>query len=146
RLPTGELLLMAGRPGLVLTVSESGLGDDWSVPVGVDYANSENGSFTVVDPMNVVVAGDRGRVEPWEVWSRQVAIDPPCDTTITGDHEGRLTAGAGGLCLVDASVDGPIRVADGGRLIIQDSEITGAVTATGASTVSICGSVIDGPV
>ena len=146
RLPTGELLLMAGRPGLVLTVSESGLGDDWSVPVGVDYANSENGSFTVIDPMNVVVAGDRGRVEPWEVWSRQVAIDPPCDTTITGDHEGRLTAGAGGLCLVDASVDGPIRVADGGRLIIQDSEITGAVTSTGASTVSICGSVIEGPV
>lgn len=145
-LPTGELLLMVGRPGIVMTVSESGVGDDWSVPVGIDYANTENGSFTVLDPMNVVVAGDRGRAAPWEVWSREVAIDPPCEQTITGEHDGRLTAGAGGLCLIDAAVDGPVRVTDGGTLIVQDSEVTGAVTTTGASTVAICGSSIDGPV
>lgn len=145
-LPTGELLLMVGRPGIVMTVSESGLGDDWSVPVGIDYVNTENGSFTVLDPTTVVVAGDRGRVAPWEVWSREVSIDPPCDETITGRHDGRLTAGAGGLCLIGADVSGPISVKDGGRLIIQDSEITGPVSATGASVVSICGSHIVGPV
>ena len=145
-LPTGELLLMVGRPGLVLTVSESGLGDDWSVPVGIDYANSENGSFTVLDPTTVVVAGDRGRVAPWEVWSRQVSIDPPCDRTISGSHDGTVTADAGGLCLVDATVDGAINVKEGGRLLVQDSAVTGPVTATGASVVSICGSQIDGPV
>src|SRR5699024_11281512 len=40
RLPTAELLLRVGRPGLVLTMSESGLGDDWSAPGGVGYATS----------------------------------------------------------------------------------------------------------
>ena len=145
-LPTGELLLMVGRPGIVMTISESGLGDDWSVPVGIDYVNTENGSFTVVDPTTVVVAGDRGRVAPWEVWSRQVSIEPPCEQTITGDHDGRLTAGAGGLCLVDATVNGPVSVEDGGRLIIQNSDVTGPVAANGASTVAICDSQMRGPV
>ncbi|WP_146796790.1 sialidase family protein, partial [Agrococcus baldri] len=145
-LPTGELLLMVGRPGIVMTISESGLGDDWSVPVGIDYVNTENGSFTVLDPTTVVAAGDRGRVAPWEVWSREVTVDPSCEQTITGSHDGRLTAGAGGLCLIGATVDGPISVSDGGRLVVQDSEITGPVTTTGASTVAICGSHVTGPV
>ncbi|MGC5628803.1 exo-alpha-sialidase [Georgenia sp. Z1344] len=145
-LPSGELLLMVGRPGLVLTMSESGRGDDWSVPVGVDYNNSENGAFTVLDSMNVVVAGDRGRVAPWEVWSRNVSIAPPCEQTITGAHDGSVTAGAGGLCLDDASVTGDVTVADGGRLIVQDSEVTGSVTTNGASVVAICGSGVTGPV
>src|SRR5699024_3326400 len=146
RLPTGELLLLVGRPGLVMTVSESGLGDDWSVPVGIDYVNSENGSFTVLNPTEVVVAGDRGRVAPWEVWSRQVTIDPSCDQTITGTHEGAVTAGAGGLCLIDATVDGSVSVEDGGQLIIQDSEVTGRVTTDAASVVSVCGSHVEGRV
>ncbi|WP_426186676.1 sialidase family protein [Microbacterium sp. TWP3-1-2b2] len=145
-LPTGELLLMVGRPGLVMTISESGLGDDWSVPVGIDYVNTENGSFTVLDPTTVIAAGDRGRAAPWEVWSRQVTIDPPCEQTITGSHDGRLTAGAGGLCLIDATVSGSVSVEGGGRLIIQDSDITGPVTATGASVIAICGSRIEGQV
>ncbi|SFS06787.1 BNR repeat-like domain-containing protein [Agrococcus baldri] len=145
-LPTGELLLMVGRPGVVMTISESGLGDDWSVPVGIDYVNTENGSFTVLDPTTVVVAGDRGRAAPWEVWSRTVTVDPTCEQTITGAHDGRVTAGAGGLCLIDATISGAITVNDGGRLIVQDSQITGQVTTSGASTVAICGSHINGPV
>lgn len=145
-LPTGELLLMVGRPGIVMTVSESGLGDDWSVPVGIDYVNTENGSFTVLDPTTVVVAGDRGRAAPWEVWSRTVTIDPPCEETLTGSHDGRITAGAGGLCLIGADVRGPVSVEDGGRLIIQDSSVTGPVTSSAASAVAICGSQIRGPV
>jgi len=145
-LPTGELLLLVGRPGLVMTISESGLGDDWSVPVGIDYVNTENGGFTVLDPTNIVVAGDRGRVAPWEVWSRQVTIDPPCEQTVTGAHDGPLKAGEGGLCLNGATVTGPISVSDGGKLIVQGSDITGPVTTRGASTVAICGSQIEGPV
>jgi len=145
-LPTGELLLMVGRPGLVMTVSEDGRGDDWSIPVGLDYANSENGGFAVLDPSTVVVTGDRGRVAPWEVWSRRVTIDQPCEQTVTGVHDGPLSAGAGGLCLVDATVNGAVSVTGGGRLIVQDSTITGAVSASGASLVSLCGSNVHGPV
>lgn len=145
-LPTGELLLMVGRPGIVMTISQSGLGDDWQVPVGIDYVNTENGSFTVLDPTTVVAAGDRGRAAPWEVWSRQISIDPSCDQTISGNHHGPVRAGAGGLCLIDATVKGSINVTDGGRLVIQDSTVTGPVTTTEASTVAICGSQVGGPV
>ncbi|MGO1740005.1 MAG: sialidase family protein, partial [Actinomycetaceae bacterium] len=146
RLPSGELMLMVGRPGLVMTMSESGLGDDWSVPVGVHYANSENGSFTVLDPTTVVVAGDDGRVAPWRVWSRQTTVDPDCEQTISGAHDGAVTAGAGGLCLVDAEVDGDVTVADGGRLVVQDSVVTGDVSTDGASGVAICGTEVTGAV
>ncbi|MBD3942676.1 exo-alpha-sialidase [Microbacterium sp. NEAU-LLC] len=145
-LPTGELLLMVGRPGLVLTVSRTGLGNDWTVPVGVDYANSENGAFNVLDPFTLAVTGDRGRVLPARVWSRHVTIEPPCETVVTGAHDGPLNAGTGGLCLVDATVTGAITVTDGGRLITQNSTITGPVHATDASTVSLCASTITGPV
>ncbi|MFC8681509.1 exo-alpha-sialidase [Microbacterium ureisolvens] len=145
-LPTGELLLMVGRPGLVMTVSKSGKGDDWSVPVGVDYVNTENGAFTVVDPTSIIVVGDRGRVAPWSVWSRQVTVDPPCERTVTGVHVGPLTAGAGGLCLVDATVTGAINVTGGGRLIAEDSTVTGPVRTSGASVVALCGTRITGPV
>lgn len=145
-LPTGELLLMVGRPGIVMTISESGLGDDWTVPVGIDYVNTENGSFTVLNPTTVIAAGDRGRVAPWKVWTREVTVDPSCEQTITGEHDGRLTAGAGGLCLIGATVDGPISVRDGGRLVIQDSTITGPVTSNGAAAVAICDSEVSGSV
>jgi hypothetical protein len=145
-LPTGELLLLVGRPGLVMTMSESGLGDDWSIPVGIDYVNSENGGFTVLDPSTVVVVGDRGRAAPWEVWSRQVTIDQPGARTVTGVHDGPLSAGAGGLCLVDATVNGAVTVTGGGRLVAQGSTIDGPVNTSGASVVSLCGSNIEGPV
>jgi hypothetical protein len=85
-------------------------------------------------------------VAPWEVWSRRVTIDQPCEQTVTGVHDGPLSAGAGGLCLVDATVNGAVSVTGGGRLIVQDSTITGAVSASGASLVSLCGSNVHGPV
>ncbi|OYN88226.1 sialidase family protein [Parenemella sanctibonifatiensis] len=145
-MPSGELMLMVGRPGLVMTISKSGLADDWTTPVGIDYANTENGGFTVLDPTTILVLGDRGRVQPWEVWSRKTTFQPSCEQTITGKHDGAVSVGAGGLCLIDATVDGPITVKDGGKLLIQNSEVTGSVTTIEASTVAICDSRVDGRV
>lgn len=145
-MPTGELVLLTGRPGLVLTVSKDGRGDDWSTPVGIDYTNSENSAFTALDPSTVLVLGDRGRVSPWQVWARTVGIDAPCTQVVTGVHNGPLSAGAGGLCLDDATVNGSVTVSGGGRLIAHGSTIQGSVQATDASIVSLCGSDIAGPV
>jgi hypothetical protein len=145
-LPTGQLVLLVGRPGLVMTVSADGLGDDWSTPVGLDYVNSENAVFQPLSPSTLMVLGDQGNVAPWRVWSRNVAVDQPCTQTVTGTHNGPLTAGAGGLCLDGATVNGPITVTGGGRLVVQGSTIRGAVSATGASLVSLCGSNVAGPV
>lgn len=71
----GELMLLVGRPGLVLTVSSDGRGDDWSTPVGIDYVNSENSAFTPLSGTEILVLGDRGRVSPWQVWARPITID-----------------------------------------------------------------------
>lgn len=145
-MPTGELVLLFGRPGLVMTVSADGIGDDWSTPVGIDYVNSENSAFAALDPSRVLVLGDRGRVSPWAVWSRVVTIDQPCAQTVTGVHDGPLTAGAGGLCLDDATVTGPVTVSSGGRLVVTHSTVHGPVSASGAGTVALCGSTVDGRV
>jgi len=145
-MPTGELVLLAGRPGMVLTVSKDGLGDDWSTPVGIDYTNSENGAFAALDSSTLLVLGDRGRVSPWSVWARTVGIDPPCAQVVTGVHNGPLTAGAGGLCLDGATVNGPVTVSGGGRLVVQSSKIGGPVNVTGASAVALCDAAISGPV
>jgi hypothetical protein len=74
-----------------------------------------------------------------------VGIDPPCTQVVTGVHDGPLTAGAGGLCLDHATVDGSVTVSGGGRLIIQGSTVRGAVRATDASVVALCGSEVSGP-
>lgn len=145
-MPTGELVLLTGRPGLVMTVSKDGRGDDWTTPVGIDYTNSENSAFTALDPSTVLVLGDRGRVSPWQVWSRVVGVDQPCAQVVTGVHDGPLTAGAGGLCVNDATVTGPVTVTGGGHLIVQGSTIQGPVHAAGASVVALCGSDVTGAV
>ncbi|GMA96482.1 hypothetical protein GCM10025881_33060 [Pseudolysinimonas kribbensis] len=143
-MPTGELVLLAGRPGMVMTVSKDGRGDDWSTPVGIDYTNSENGVFTALDSATVLVLGDRGRVTPWQVWARAVGVDAPCTQVVTGVHNGPLSAGAGGLCLDHATVNGSVTVSDGGRLIVQGSAIRGPLRTSGASVVSLCGSTVSG--
>jgi hypothetical protein len=74
-LSSGKLVLLVGRPGLVLTVSADGQGDDWSTPVGIDYVNSENSAFTPLSGSEILVLGDRGRVSPWQVWARAITID-----------------------------------------------------------------------
>jgi hypothetical protein len=145
-MPTGELVLLAGRAGMVLTVSKDGRGDDWSTPVGIDYTNSENGAFTALDSSTILVLGDRGRVSPWAVWARSVGIDQPCAQVVTGTHNGPLTAGAGGLCLDGATVNGPVTVTGGGRLVVQNSKISGPVSASGASVVALCDASVSGPV
>lgn len=73
-------------------------------------------------------------------------MDQPWAQVVTGVHDGPLSAGAGGLCLDGATVNGPVTVTGGGPLIVQASAIHGAVAASGASLVSLCGSSVDGPV
>lgn len=144
-MPTGELVILAGRPGLVMSVSKDGKGDDWSTPVGIDYTNSENGAFTAVSPTSVLMLGDHGRVSPWQVWSRNIGIDGPCTQTITGIHNGSLSVGSGGLCLDNATVNGSITVTGGGHLVTQDSTIRGSVQTRNASEVALCSTNITGP-
>ena len=68
-----------------------------------------------------------------------------CTQTVTGTHHGVLVAGSGVLCLDRATQLGPVRVRPRAGLQVSASVITGAVTATRARSVQICGSTIIGP-
>ncbi len=69
-----------------------------------------------------------------------------CTRTVTGRHRGGLEAAFGLLCLEHATQDGPVWVWPGARLRVDDSTITGALTATRARSVTVCGSTLLGPV
>jgi hypothetical protein len=67
-----------------------------------------------------------------------------CTRTVTGVHHGALAAGSGVLCLDRATQYGPVRVWPGAGLRVTGSVISGAVTATRARWVQVCGSIIIG--
>lgn len=69
-----------------------------------------------------------------------------CDSTVTGGHEGRLTISNGTVCLADATVAGPVIVADDATLVATDATIDGPLRATGAGRVVVTGSTVSGTV
>jgi len=80
RLANGALVLLVGRPGLSMLLSRDGTGTNWTRPTTVDYQNSANGTFLVLDDENLLVFGDRGpnwgrpTPNPYQVWARPVRI------------------------------------------------------------------------
>jgi photosystem II stability/assembly factor-like uncharacterized protein len=80
RLANGALVLLVGRPGLSMLLSPDGTGDTWTRPTTVDYQNSANGTFLVLDDEHLLAFGDRGpnwgrpTPDPYQVWVRPVRI------------------------------------------------------------------------
>lgn len=70
----------------------------------------------------------------------------PCTTTVTGSHPGPLSVTTGKTCVTDAVVTGPVSVAAGAALRVDDSQLQGPVRASGASAVTVCGSDVGGPI
>ncbi|HEX3541972.1 MAG TPA: Ig-like domain-containing protein, partial [Acidimicrobiales bacterium] len=64
-----------------------------------------------------------------------------CTTTITGTHQGSLILGPGSTCIVNASINGAVVVPAGSSLDLENSTVTGAVSATsGTPALRMCGS------
>ena len=70
---------------------------------------------------------------------------PFCTKTITGTHDGPLTVSSGVTCLDDATINGPVTVRTGAGLYASGSEVRGALTASGAVNVLLCGTTVSGP-
>lgn len=68
-----------------------------------------------------------------------------CESTVTGEHAGPLDISAGVTCLEGATVNGPVQIDDGARVLVRDSTIRGPVTAQGAESVHIHDSQLSGP-
>ena len=77
--------------------------------------------------------------------TRPAAGPGHCTRTVTGTHHGVLVAGDGVLCLDRATQYGPVRVWPGAGLRVTGSAVSGAVTATRARSVQVCGSTVIGP-
>jgi hypothetical protein len=151
-MPNGKLVLYFGRPGQSVMVSDDGSGTSWSTPVYVDYRDSANGSAVPVDVDKLLVFGDRGA--DWSinksplarVWSRSVGIASACTTTVTGNHPALLTVKSGTACLEKATITGPVAVSNNAGLVVRNSLLEGGLRASGARTVSVCGSRVSGDV
>lgn len=71
---------------------------------------------------------------------------PQCDQEITGSHTGPLRLDAGTTCIVDADLEGPLRVSDGASVSVLESQLVGPFQADAAASVTVRDSAIDGPV
>ncbi|MBE1875547.1 S8 family serine peptidase [Myceligenerans pegani] len=80
------------------------------------------------------------------VASADVAVTglAPCDEVITGRHHGKVSVTEGTTCIDDATVLGRVSVSDGAGLRVTDSKIVALVRADGASEVRVCDSRLTG--
>ncbi|GAB3406649.1 hypothetical protein GCM10027569_17390 [Flindersiella endophytica] len=74
-----------------------------------------------------------------------LSATPSCSRTISGRYTQPLTVPSGVTCLTNATVLGPIRVERGAELYASGSQVVGAVTAVGASSVTLRDSTLIGP-
>ena len=65
----------------------------------------------------------------------------PCTTTITGTH-GSLTLTSGTTCVIGATISGGITVTHGASLYLENSTVTGGISAGKPGNLSICGSTL----
>jgi hypothetical protein len=68
-----------------------------------------------------------------------------CTTTITGTS-GPVVAATGTVCIINAHVNGGVTVQKGVNLVIENSTISGAITANTPGRVRICGTTTRGSV
>ena len=81
--------------------------------------------------------------DPQIAWLR---LTPACTRRVAGLHLGSLEVTTGTLCLDGALQLGPVTVRPGARVQVRDSSVLGALTATGAAGVTVCGSQLVGAV
>jgi len=72
--------------------------------------------------------------------------DASCTKTITGVSGGPLTVSSGTVCLVDATVNGPVTVGSGASLIVRGGKINGPLAAIGAGQLVLNRTKVGGPV
>ena len=75
-----------------------------------------------------------------------ITVPPPCATKVTGNHVGSLVTGAGLTCLSGVHLRGSVIVPRGASVDIENSTITGSISATGPADVRVCGTTVRGSV
>jgi virginiamycin B lyase len=91
-----------------------------------------------------ITAGPDGRIWFTEVIGVRVGRTEVlgCTSRRTGLINGPLNLTRGATCLSGAQVNGPITVGPGASLFVDNSQLTGGVSANGPGVIRICGSLI----
>jgi uncharacterized protein len=138
-------------PGLVSLIR--------TLPTDQQYTYVFNGISQVLDHIltSPALAVDRYQVVHLNAEFSEQASDhdpqiawlspaPACTRTVAGLHVGALDVAAGTVCLAGALQVGPVTVRPGARLVVIDSMVTGAITATAPAGLTMCGSQLVGTV
>jgi hypothetical protein len=126
-----------GTGGLSKAAFEQTLPDDHPAGGFVPGFGTHLVEHRAIDP-----AGNAGPASSYRATVLPGA-SPACTTTLTGRHAG-VVAARGVTCLTGAQVSGVVTVRAGASLVVRDSTIRGALTATGAQAVQLFGSTVTG--
>jgi hypothetical protein len=85
-----------------------------------------------------------GNIGPAKAFRVTVMPVVACTATVTGPRSGDVKVDAGVTCLDAATVTGSVIVAPGATLVATNSKISGALTSTGAATVELIATSING--
>jgi hypothetical protein len=85
-----------------------------------------------------------GNIGPARAFRVTVMPSPECATTVTGARAGGLAVESGVTCLDGATVSGNVTVGAGATLVSTNAKITGTVTATGAASIELVATTVDG--
>ncbi|PSL00403.1 hypothetical protein CLV30_11663 [Haloactinopolyspora alba] len=77
-------------------------------------------------------------------FSPSPATGPECDRIVDGHHAGALAVTDGVTCVHGAAVSGRVEVSAGAGLVVTGGELSGGLTARGASTVRLNGADVAG--
>lgn len=158
--PAVDVELSAAERGGDLEVIVSGLGPDepislWGRPDTVSHGEvraDSSGIARMSIPIPLDASLGNAAIEVTRPLTGSIirtgyeVLELPCDNTVTGDVNGRLTATTGTTCVVEGTVKGRITVSDGASLVITDSDVRGGIRASDAEIVSIEGSSMRGGV
>lgn len=88
---------------------------------------------------HTVIAVYNGDANYLSSTSAAVAPNVPCDVTITGTHSA-LNVTSGTTCISNATITGGISVAKGAILDVENSTVSGSISANGPAALRVCGS------
>jgi hypothetical protein len=85
-----------------------------------------------------------GNISDAKAFRATVMPLPECTATRTGAHVGDLRVDTGTMCLDGVTVTGNVTVAAGASLVATNAKITGTVKTTGAATVELVATSVEG--
>ena len=107
---------------------------------GLDSSGTASITTTFGGGSHPIIATYSGDANYLGSTSAATTLTVPCTTTLTGAISHGITVTSGTTCVIGATISGGISVAAGGRVDLENSTVSGSISANAPAVVRICGS------